>query len=127
MSVKFVTKYRVLPSVIFVLKVYVLPIMLTTNLPERLRIVLSLGYNARNGQFLPNKTIARSATNTTRNLTQPTELAEDWAGIHYTKPHLRPDGGIPIGAFCVNRTGLRSLVKGPVPALPGFIIGTIDE
>ena len=111
MSVKFVTKYRVLPSVIYVLKVYVLPIMLTTNLPERLRIVLSMGYNARNGQFLPNKTIARSATNTTRNLTQPTELAEDWAGIYYTKPYLRPRG-IPIGAFCVNSAGLWSLVNG---------------
>ena len=111
MSVKFVTKYRVLPSVIFVLKVYVLPIMLTTNLPERLRIVLSMRYNAQNGQFLPNKTIARSATNTTRNLTQPTELAEDWAGIYYTKPYLRPRG-IPIGAFCVYSAGLWSLVNG---------------
>ena len=61
-------------------------------------------------------TIACSAANTTRNLTQPTELAADWAGIHYTKPHLRPRG-IPIGAFCVNRTGPRS-------ERPSYIGGT---
>lgn len=56
---------------------------------------------------MPNKTIACSAITTTRNLTQPTDMAEDWAGMDFIIPDLsRPGGGIPIGAFCVCRASL---------------------
>lgn len=46
-------------------------------------------------------TIACSVRGTTRNLTQPTELAADWAGIDYTNPLLLRPGGIPSGRFCL--------------------------
>ena len=47
------------------------------------------------------KAIACSAVNTTRNLTQPTGAAADWAGIDYTKPIFSRPGGIPSGRFHV--------------------------
>ena len=46
-----------------------------------------------------NKMTAQSVTSTIRSLTQPTEIAEDWAG-DILSPTLRP-GGIPSGRFCL--------------------------
>ena len=49
----------------------------------------------------------------TRNLTQPTELAADWAGIDYTSLSFLRPGGIHIRAFSFGKPGsLRERPKG---------------
>jgi len=93
--------------------------MLLTKAPKKgLRIDLSMRYNALNGEYLPQKASACSAVNTTRRLTQPTEWTEDWAGMDFIIPDLSRPGGIPIGAFCVCRAGLRA-------ECPSYIGGTM--
>ena len=68
---------------------------------QTLRIDKSMRYNAPNGEEFPNKTVRAGARNIYTNLTQPTELAADWAGIDYTNPLLLRPGGIPSGRFCL--------------------------
>lgn len=69
---------------------------------KRLRIDLSMRYNARNGQELPSKAIAWSVGSTSRNLTQPTGIdgGLSWRGFYHARPELtRPGGVIPSGRF----------------------------
>ena len=71
--------------------------MPTTTSTDGLRIDLSMRYNARNGRCLPNKTARAGAENTYTNLTQPTGLAADWAGMNYTNPDLHAQVGFHQG------------------------------
>jgi len=49
--------------------------------------------------FFTHKTVRTDVDSIYTHLTQPTDLAADWAGIDYTKPIFSRPGGIPSGRF----------------------------
>jgi hypothetical protein len=89
-----------------------------------LRIVFTIRYNARNGHPMPNKTVRTGVSSTYTHLTQPTELAADWAGMDFIIPDLSRPGGIPIGAFCVCSAGMHSERH---PFIGGYMLTTEQQ
>ena len=64
-----------------------------------LRIVNTTRYNAPNGQNLPQKAVRTGVGTSHTHLTQPTECAEDWAGLNFIMPTLFCPGGTSSGHF----------------------------